>query len=122
MEANKIFYRIANHVTHQGLWYDCKGTFTGLIHNEFNFCQNTRLQMPFDKNIIGFLSATDSIDDLYNWFSVDDILRLEKYDYFITVYEATNYKFHNNHWVICQDTSKLLRQLQLVDVLKEGFY
>lgn len=45
---SKLYYRIAHEETQQGLWYDSKGNFTGLIHNKFNFCMNTNLQMPFD--------------------------------------------------------------------------
>lgn len=28
----KVFYRVANTENEQGLWYDFKGKFTGLIH------------------------------------------------------------------------------------------
>ena len=47
----KIFYRVANNQTEQGLWYDFAGNFTGLIHSKFDFCLNTKLPMPFDKEI-----------------------------------------------------------------------
>ena len=33
---SKLYYRIAHEDTQQGLWYDSKGNFTGLIHDEFN--------------------------------------------------------------------------------------
>ena len=104
----KLYYRISHKETQQGLWYDSKGNFTGLIHNEFNFCMNTNLPMPFDPDLVGWLSATDSLEDLFNWFSKEDIERLEEHGYFITVYEATEYKFHQNHWVIKQDSSTLV--------------
>jgi hypothetical protein len=60
----KTFYRVCNPKTEQGLWYDFKGKFTGLIHDEFNFCSNSSLAMPFDEELIGWLSATDSLDEL----------------------------------------------------------
>jgi len=101
----KTFYRIANTETNQGLWYDSKGIFTGLIHNEYNFCTNNELPMPFDNEIVGWLSATDSLEDLFNWFTKEDIKRLEKYGYFITTYEAEKVKQYKNHLVICQETS-----------------
>ena len=104
----KVFYRVANTETEQGLWYDFKGQFTGLIHSKFDFCMNTKLPMPFDPNIVGWLSATDTLEDLFNWFSKEDIERLEEHGYFITVYEATEYKFHQTHWVIKQDSSTLV--------------
>lgn len=49
----KQFYRVCNVETKQGLWYDQKGEFTGLIHTEFNFCTNSNLPMPYDENIRG---------------------------------------------------------------------
>ena len=43
---SKLYYRIAHEDTKQGLWYDSDGNFTGLIHDKFNFCMNTNLEMP----------------------------------------------------------------------------
>jgi hypothetical protein len=43
--VNKTFYRVCNNDSLQGLWYNYDGTFTGLIHNEFNFCVNNELKM-----------------------------------------------------------------------------
>lgn len=104
---SKLFYRVANTQTEQGLWYDFKGNFTGLIHGKLNFCKNNELPMPFDPEIVGWLSATETLDDLFNWFSESDILELEKHGYSIVLYEATEYRFYNNHWIIKQDSSTL---------------
>lgn len=103
--VKKSYYRIANEKTHQGVWYDYKGKFTGLIHNEFNFCMNTDLKMPFDPELVGWLSATDSLADLFNWFSIEDIKKLEKEGWFITIYESERVKQYKNHFAICQKTS-----------------
>lgn len=113
----KTYYRVANKDTKQGLWYDSKGNFTGLIHNELNFCMNNGLPMPFDNELVGWLSATDSLDDLFNWFSIEDIKRLENYGWFITVYEAEMVKQYKNHLVICQETSKLKKHILLNELL-----
>jgi hypothetical protein len=112
----KLFYRIANHETQQGLWYDFKGNFTGLIHAKFNFCTNSKLLMPYDLNIIGWLSATETLEELFQWFTQKDIEELEKHGYTIALYEASEYKFHNNHWIIKQDSSKLVDCLSLAYV------
>ena len=109
----KLFYRVSNIKTEQGLWYDFKGNFTGLIHDKFNFCANNQLQMPFDPEIVGWLSATETLDELFNWFTTKDIEELEKHGYSITLYKASEYKYHNNHWVIKQDNSILLKCLSL---------
>lgn len=116
----KIFYRVSNTKTNQGLWYDMEGKFTGLIHTKFNFCLNHELPMPYDKEIVGWLSTTDELDALWHWFTKEDISKLEEHGYFIHIYEATKYRFHDNHWVICQETSVLLEQVTLDKLFGEN--
>lgn len=106
--SGKRFYRVGNVKTEQGLWYDFEGNFTGLIHNEFNFCMNNKLQMPFDENIVGWLSAVDELNDLFNWFSREDLCKLKEFGYEVLLYVAKDYKIHQNHWVIKQDSSHLI--------------
>lgn len=102
----KIFFRVANNENEEGLWYNKHGEFTGLIHNEYNFCANSSLEMPYDENVLGWLSTTDSLDSLLQWFPLEDILRLQAYGYRVHVYEATEYKEYENHWLVNQKTSK----------------
>lgn len=116
MSNVKKFYRIANLETKQGLWYDTDGNFTGLIHTKFDFCKNKDLPMPFDENVIGWLSATDTLEDLFNWFTVQDIEKLQEYGYFITIYEATDYRFYHNHWVINQNTSLIVKEIKTLNI------
>ena len=106
--SRKEFYRVGNIKTEQGLWYDQNGNFTGLIHNDFNFCMNKDLPMPFDPDIVGWLSTTATLEDLFNWFSKEDIKKLEKHGWYISIYIATDYREKYNHYVINQETSKLL--------------
>lgn len=113
---SKLYYRVSNKETKQGLWYDSKGKFTGLIHGEFNFCENNNLLMPFDPELAGWLSATDSLDDLFNWFPRKDIERLQNYGWFITTYEAVRVKQYKNHLVICQETSVIKEHLYLESI------
>lgn len=87
-------------------FYDFNGKFTGLIHDKFSFCKNHDLPMPFEPAVTGWLSATDTLKELFNWFTEDDIKKLEQYGYELTIYEATEFKFHNNHWLINQESSK----------------
>lgn len=115
----KKYYRVANIKTNQGLWYDMSGRFTGLIHSDYKFCKNNMLPMPFDPELVGWLSATDSLEDLYNWFTPEDIQRLEKFGYRIFEYATDNVKQYKNHLVINQRTSILLNtytyeELQIV--------
>lgn len=48
----QTFYRVCNNQSKQGLWYNFDGTFTGLIHDEFSFCQNATLRMDFDPELV----------------------------------------------------------------------
>lgn len=114
----KLFYRLANNQTEQGLWYDFKGNFTGMIHNEFSFCKNSELPMPFNMKIQGWLSATDKLEDLFIWFPEEDILKLEDYGYRVSVYEAVSFEEYENHWIINQGNSKLIEQ-HLLSTIKE---
>lgn len=111
----KIFYRVSNEETQQGLWYNIDGSFTGLIHNQFSFCKNNDLQMDFDADLIGYLSATPDMDSLFHWFSKEDILKLQEHGYFIHEFETEEYKFYDRfqHHVIKADKSKLLRKIPL---------
>ena len=111
----KTFYRVCNPETEQGLWYNLNGEFTGLIHDRFNFCLNSKLEMPFDDELVGWLSAVEKLDDLWVWFEKSDVYRLQKHGWFIHEYEVNGYKFYDkfNHWVIRQDSSKPIRQIKL---------
>ena len=101
----KIFYRVCNLDTLQGLWYDYNGEFIGLINNKFDFCSNNKLEMPYNEEVKGWLSTVDKLNDLFTWFSKEDISKLEKYGYCIYVFEATEYRAYENHWLIKQDSS-----------------
>ena len=112
----KTFYRVCNPETEQGLWYDYNGAFTGLIHHRFNFCKNNDLKMDFDDELVGWLSAVENLEDLYQWFTVEDIKRLQEFGWTIHEYEVDNYRFYDRfkHPVICQKTSKLTKRIILL--------
>jgi hypothetical protein len=118
----KVFYRVANNTTKQGLWYDFKGNFTGVIHTKFDFCMNSTLLMPYDSSIKGWLSATDTFSTLFFWFSKEDILRLQEHGYRIAVYAASDFRYYNNHWIIKQDNSILKGYLNVEGTLCELNY
>lgn len=109
------FYRVCNETTQQGLWYNFEGGFTGLIHDKFNFCQNTELKMDYDEEIVGWLSAVDKLDDLWKWFSKEDIKSLQSHGWFIFEYEAEDVKFYERfqHLIINQETSKVIKKIKL---------
>lgn len=108
----KTFYRVCNLESKQGLWYNYDGDFTGLIHGEFNFCKNNKLQMPFDEDIKGWLSTTSTLDQLWAWFAERDVKELQKRGWFIHEYKAANWRYYEKfgHYLICQNTSRLVRK------------
>ncbi len=115
IKDKKKFYRVCNTETLRGLWYDFKGDFTGIIHEDFKFCLNSSLKMDFDSELVGWLSATDSLEDLYKWFTKEDILKLQEFGWYIHEFEAENYKFYERfqHIIIEQDTSKVIKKIEL---------
>lgn len=109
----KTFYRVGDINTKQGLWYDQAGQFTGFIHGPLNFCANSELQMPFDAAIIGYLSATETLEELFVWFPITDIEQLEKYGFSILEYQAADFKQYANHWIINQQTSIIVKVIEV---------
>jgi hypothetical protein len=111
------YYRVCNKETLQGLWYTYNGSFTGFIHKKFNFCLNSKLIMDFDSELVGWLSATDSLDSLYHWFSKEDIIELQKHGWYIHEFESDDAKHYErfNHIIINQNTSKVLRIIEIKD-------
>lgn len=110
-----IYYRVCHKETLQGLWYSFDGKFTGLIHEDFNFCQNRDLKMDFDPEIVGWLSATDSLESLWRWFSQEDIKRLQKHGWYVHEFRAKEVKFYERfqHLIIKQSTSQVTRIIEL---------
>lgn len=111
----RTFYRVCNPTTEQGLWYNFDGTFSGLIHDRFKFCANHELAMDFDPELVGWLSAVENLDDLWVWFSREDILELQKHGWYIYEYSVENVKFYDRfqHWVIEQATSTISKRIEL---------
>lgn len=113
--SKKTFYRVGDNVTHQGLWYEMDGYFTGFIHDKFDFCANSDLEMEFDEELIGYLSAVETIEDLFRWFTREDLEILQKENYSIHVYETEDYKWYEKfqHWAINQENSILIKTINI---------
>ena len=111
----KLFYRVCHEETFQGLWYTFEGNFAGLIHKDFNFCLHNELAMDFDEEIVGWLSATTSLETLHEWFPIKDIIELQKHGYYIHTFKAEDFKFYERfqHTIIKQDTSKMTQKIIL---------
>jgi nicotinic acid phosphoribosyltransferase len=116
MSSKQTYFRVCHKDTLQGLWYAFNGEFTGLIHNQFSFCANTNLAMDFDEEIVGWLSAVETLENLFFWFTEKDIKALQKHGWFIHEFEAEDVKFYERfqHTVIKQDTSKVVKVHELM--------
>jgi hypothetical protein len=116
----RTFYRVNNKHTGQGLWYDLNGEFTGLIHDKFDFCLNTALGMDFDPELVGWLSATENLNDLWFWFPAEDIVRLETHGWFIHEYLVNDddVKWYERfqHYVIRQTNARLIRVIPVAEL------
>lgn len=110
------FYRIGR--DNGGLWYTPEGQFTGTIHTpEFQWLSASKLEMPFDKNIVGYISVADSLQHLYTWFPKEEIIKLQELGFVIEEWAATDVEFYEpyQHNVIKQDSSVLVSKLVIVN-------
>ena len=106
----KIFYRVENPTTQNGLWYDIDGNFTGTIHQkEFDKLQNHKLPMPFNENIQGWLSCVEKLEEIDAWFNEEDMKILRPKGYMLSEYESSDFKKVDGHWIIKRDSSKRIR-------------
>lgn len=112
----KTFYRVCDLNSMQGLWYDYNGQFTGLIHNKFNFCTNSELKMDFDQEIVGWLSAVEELDHLWQWFTKDDVKKLQEHNYNIFQFECDEHKFYERfqHIIINQAKARPTQKIILL--------
>lgn len=106
MEA-KLFYRVGT-LDNRGMWYDNKGVYHGAMNSpEFEKLSCHKVQMPYDESIVGYLSVAETLEELKHWFNDNDMALLAPLGFRILTFEATDYRRHDNHWVINQETSIL---------------
>lgn len=76
-----VLYRVENPDTAEGLWYDGWGNFTEYVKTlDDGHCRD--LPMPYDPAIAGgWFSACDNLDDMSNWFSLEDLDQLAERGY-----------------------------------------
>ncbi len=112
---SKLFYRIGVE-SGQGLWYNNKGEFTGNIHtNEFSWLKASQLKMPFEEQLVNYLSVADSLEHLYQWFDREEIIRLQQIGFYVYEYQSNDYKFYDlyKHNVINANTSIITNRITL---------
>ncbi len=97
----------------QGLWYSIGGVFINRIQQEFSFCKASSMSMEFDPEMVGWLSATESLEVLFQWFSREEILKLQESGFRVVIFEATEYRQYNGHWLIKQGSSVIAETVVL---------
>lgn len=113
---SKFFYRVeSDSDSIEGLWYNKEGVFTGLIHTEFKWLGASSLQMPYEPELVGYISVANSLEHLYDWFTRDEILKLQEIGFSICEYIADDFKFYDlyKHNVINQN-SILYNKIKLI--------
>ena len=100
----KVFYRVEGADGHKGLWYDKDGQFSNRISKVYPPCKNGELPMPYDEKVIGYLSCVEKLEDLYYWFSEEDLISMKEYSFILKKFESTDYKFYDSHWLMSVDS------------------
>jgi hypothetical protein len=59
------------------------------------------------------------LEDIFLWFTKEDLVKLSKFSYGIHVYESIDYKWYDRfkHWAIHQKTSNLIKIIEIETVL-----
>ena len=85
-------YRIENHKTMHGMWYDKDGNFNPFIQNLTDgVSKNLPMGHCDDHRRLGkvWYSGCENIEDLKSWFSAQDALELEQAGYLLFIFEVT---------------------------------
>jgi hypothetical protein len=110
--TTKSFYRVGSVLKGTGLWYDDSGKLINLAKTQFNL-KSGDLPMGYDPNIVGYLSVTDTLDNLLQWFTLDEMITLKDAGYKLMCFDVdvNSAKLYTvpltdvQHWIIPQETS-----------------
>lgn len=100
-------YRIENPVTNNGLWYNANRELTAFITTLTNAkCKD--LPMPFDPELysqsgLAWLSATDRLDDILDWCSLQDLEELTEAGYGLYKFTVSHYRQVPGHAVFARE-------------------
>ena len=100
-------FRVENPETMVGLWYNERGEKTDFILTIPN-AQSAAMPMEFDaavKDGGDWFSACDSLEDMRNWFSVQDVSALHEIGYKLYRLEVPNYRTTNGHAILLRESA-----------------
>lgn len=70
-------YRVTSTDKDCSFWYDENGQ-PSEVFKEYGWLTASKLPMPFDQNMVGWLSGTFTMEQLYGWFSKEELIELCK--------------------------------------------
>jgi hypothetical protein len=88
-------YRVGRADTSQGLWYDTEGRYAGLIHR---LAHGPAAELPMGEHPVfraegrRWISVTESLETLRDWFSRRDMEELLPYGYEVQAIEVTEHR------------------------------
>lgn len=110
----KLFFRV-HHPDNLGLWYNAQGEFIKEISKHAIGCADLEMD-PNPDCAGGYLSCTESLDTLFDWFTKEEIQRLEEAGYRTCVFKSNDFKFHEKykHFLFKQEGALLVAQMKLI--------
>lgn len=114
MNNDKLFFRV-HHPDGKGLWYNKEAQFTKEIVKLDLSCAGLEMDHN-DECAGGFLSCTDSMDSLFDWFGREELFKLRDNGYNICIFKAEEHKFHEKykHFLFRQEGSILVATINIV--------
>jgi hypothetical protein len=110
---NPVF-RVENPNSHQGLWYDKDGNFNPFITK---MTDAKSKDLPMDPDLetykaggTAWISGCDSLPDMHNWFSVQDLIELEGAGYNLYRFLVSGYRQVPGHVIFTRES--------VIDVVK----
>lgn len=115
-------YRVVNPDAPTGLWYDKDGSWNPVIQR-LGKAKSADLPMGFDPNMRldgkAWLSATTRLEELLDWFSINDLVLLSYMGYGIWEFEVSSYREVPGHVVITEDDVISAVRIPLVHFIEE---
>lgn len=107
----------------EGIWYDKFGNQKNNGLPSFQFYHAPTFPMPYSKEHADFISVANNIQELFFWFTPEDIKQLEPMGYYITLFEAEKlkeYEFEPGkfHIVAEKKSMKRLGTVKIEDYVK----
>lgn len=119
----KTIFRIENPVEKNGMWYDKNGNYKPIIKD---LCPNgitKDLPMPFNelhkKDGLRWFSAARSIENMHQWFSADDAIRLFNSGFRLFKFKVTMYQELEMEVLFCREGIVECKEIPLDEVWNE---